>query len=271
MTVVHLAANIFLIFSSPRYFPLSLIVSGIIIIGSILLLKFYVSKEFLKSAFHAMGLLFTASLYRKEDLYKDNLSKDVTRNLIRLAFAILIAAIIWMLLLAYNIVFLKILGGLDWMLFNLYSVFCILIGIDALATLQYGFNTHVYIKKEAIVIDNTDYSNLLSAGDIRIFRAFATSKKRKINCSDVMKKILGKSVPIDKSADKCSICLKENYKATLCSDYKRIYNQINKLKRFLETMNTGTILAPPNKMDITTEGWSLQLFENTKIHINDIE
>ncbi len=264
---IHLISYSVINYVPAQSFPVLFLIFGAVIILSIIAAGAMVHPDFLRSAFHSAGQLFIISLYRKKDIYREDPSKNVTRSLILISLVMIFASAMWMLLLGYHIIFKKIDSGFNWMLFNLYSVVNILVGIDAVIILQNSLNRHVIAGKNFLKIDGNDYSNLLSPSDLEIISLFAGTPDRKLNCSRIMARL---NIIHDETvlSRQCSQCLEQRMKATLCSDYKRIYNQINKLKRFFETMDIGTILPPKNKMEITSEGWSLHMFENTRLHID---
>ena len=260
LMLLHLASYAIINYSPAKFFPLIFTIFGFVIIVSTLTASYIVHQDFLKTCFHSAAQLFIISLYRKKDIYREDPSKNITRCLIILSTAFIFASIVWMLMLGYHIIFKDMPGGHSWMLFNLYSNINILVGIDALIILQNSLYTHVCISRNSIKINDKDFSNLLSSGDIAILAAFAGNVDRKRSCADLL------SLDAEHLNEKCVECLQNQYKATMCSDYKRIYNQIHKIKKFLETMDIATIRSPENKREITTEGWNLRMFENIRLH-----
>ncbi len=242
-----------------------LLTFGLLIIGITIAAAVVLDLDLLRSAFHQAGQLYMISLYRKKELYTDNSSKSGSRTMILVAFLIILASVFWMFILGYQIIFNHIPGASAWMLFNLYSILNILIAIDAFMYLQNSLYTHVDLKTDRLRIDSKDLSPLLAANDIQLLYLFAEQKNHTLTCSLALQKLNNSNNTI---VDSCRHCLDEHRKATLCSDYKRIYNQILKLKRFLETMKIATILPPDNKMQITRLGWTLHLFEDVHLHLN---
>jgi len=185
---------------------------------------------------------------------------------------VVVAALFWVVALGYNIIFLSMPGSRDWMLFNFYSLVNILVAVDALVSLYHQLHIQVRIWKDGIKVDQIEYSNLLSPGDLVILNLYASHESRCLTCSDIVAALDcdGKTGK-DYKTDECHLCIAQNHKATLCSKYKRIYNQIHKIKRLLETTNVGTIVSPDNKTQILQRGWTLKIFEKVRLYHSKTE
>lgn len=265
LSVFQCAAYLFVLHISSKRFVVYFLICGFLILFGQISVGFLFDKSFFKVAFITLGQLYILSLYRSKDIYKESPSKDITRFLILTTSLWIIAAMIWMLMLGYNIIFRKMPGASYWMLFNLNSAFNILIGIDALLVLFQSLHTRFSISDNKVAINGIDYTPLLSKNDRDILMLFAKEKSHRINCSAILQKQTdGMS---DENREICASCIETRQKATLCKHYKRIYNQINKIKKFLETMRVGTILSSQNKMDITKDGWTLHVFENVRFSL----
>ena len=141
------------------------------------------------------------------------------------------------------------------------SVIFFLLTVLIIALYQILFNrtsVNVYLKitENSFFVDDSDYTSLMSPGDLKLLYLMKSKTGFKINCSEIQQEITGE-LP-----ENCCECLQIKGKATLCSPYKKTYNQILKIKKILETLKLGTIIPPRNKLDILKEGWTLQFNKN---------
>lgn len=247
-----------------RYILLSLL-----IILSILGVGIFLYTDYLRSAFHAICGLYLILLYKQDFFRQMTINKDRMKFLLYLTLFISIAGLGWIILYGYYGIILRAPGAKNWILFNLYSLGYLFIGLDAVFFMKSKLNTQVRITPDSLFIDDNDYTQLLGQKDIQVLRLFVQNNQYKTSCSIISKELL-----LDKNENgttkliDCKTCIREKQKATLCPNYKRIYNQILKIKKFLETMGIGTILSPQNKMNITREGWILRIFENIRINFH---
>ena len=247
-----------------RYILLSLI-----IMLCILSVGIFFYTDYLRSAFHAICGLYLILLYKQDFFRQMTINKDRMKFLFAFTLYISIAGLVWVILYGYYGIILKAPGTKNWILFNLYSLGYLFIGLDAVFFMKSKLFTQVRITSDSLFIDDIDYSQLLGQKDIQVLRLFIQNNQYKTSCSVISKELL-----LDKNENgiikliDCETCIKEKQKATLCPYYRRIYNQVLKIKKFLETMGIGTILSPQNKMNIIRDGWILHIFENIRINFH---
>jgi hypothetical protein len=266
--LVHFCLYLFIMnLSKTKLFVKAFICTGVVIIGSIIGIGLVIRGDYFRSAFHALAAIFIVFLY-KYDLFNTK-PGNPDRQKIVYVFAILLslAGFGWIFVLGYNGIIIGNHGAIRWMGFNLYTVGILAIGFNALFSMHHSLFTHVRITEERIFINRDEYTFLLGKKDILLLHLLINAANRQATCSQIFASFGTNENSRDRndSAD-CGACIREKRKATLCSRYRSLYNQILKLKKFLETMKLGTIVAPENKMNIVREGWSLKLFEGIRFH-----
>ena len=258
MVVMHFGCYLFLFnYKEQRHFHMAFSICLFIILGTIITAALTVHEDFCRSAFHAGAQLFLVSIYQRENLYKARNGKEQIRILYYAALVMVIFGLFWVVMMGMSGVVFKVQAVRNWMVFNFYSGGTIILSVDPILSLKEKLFTQLKVTENTIHIDGHDYSQLLGEKEIGVLHVFLNSPEFSANCSTILEKI-------GEPSSKCSECLENRNKATLCPDYKRLYNQINKIKRFTETMQVATILPPQNKMEITREGWTLHLFSNVK-------
>lgn len=243
-------------------------ISSVVILLSILGVGLIFNVDYFRSSFHAVSALFLIFLYKRDLVFRnsknENKNKERIRFLYNITLIISIAGLCWVFFYGYHGIILRSPGAGNWMIFNLYTTGIIFISVDALLYMKSSLFNQVKIGTDSFSINGNDFTMLLSIKDIEVLRCFVKNNNQQTNCSEITAALAENS---STPQPDCAVCIKEKYKATLCADYKRLYNQILKIKKILETMNIGTILSPKNKMNITSEGWVLRIFEDVRIHL----
>jgi hypothetical protein len=219
-----------------------------------------VNVNYLRSFFHALGALYLIFLYKKERFSPTMWTKERAKVLYYFTMIIESAAAVWVLVFGYHGIILASSGAANWMIFNLYTLVFLLIALNALLYTRSSLLLQVRVSSRQILVDGKDYTPLLGKNDILIMRLFIRDPERKTTCAAIVRELSGAA-----RARGCAACRIEKHKATLCRDYRSLYNQILKIKKFLETMGIGTILPPRNKMNVMREGWVLRLFEGVRL------
>ncbi len=144
------------------------------------------------------------------------------------------------------------------LLYVLLSVF--LFSLYRILFVQTLVKIHVSITPDLLMVNDADYSTLLSPVELQILNYFCIQPSMRIRCSEIQRTIGGGPLP------ECSGCGKSNTKASNCPVYKRTYNQILRIKKILETLNIGSIESAKNKQDILDNGWHLILYKKVILH-----
>jgi hypothetical protein len=262
MGVLILCYLVILLVETPRWFPVTIAIGSTIILTVILLLGFTVNRNYLRCAFHAIAALILVFMFKRHRLpFVGN-----TRESNRISFVFLIvlevSGLFWVILHGYHGIILSTNSTQKWIGFNIYTIGYLLIGLMAILHAHSLMLKRVWVSRSRFFVDDRDYTPLMGSGDLGILYQFVVSTGHKVTCGDIVQKIETGSTH---RIPDCPACRENHNKATLCPDYRRIYNQILKIKKILETLGIGTILQPPNKMNVTREGWRLELFHHVSI------
>jgi hypothetical protein len=243
-----------------RFFFTVYVFAAILVMASIISMAILINIDYLRSAFHALGALYLIFLYKKERFSATAWTKERVKVLYYFTMIMGLAAAAWVFVFGYHGIILAAPGTANWMVFNLYTLGILLIALNALLYTRSSMLLQVRVSFRGIVIDGKDYAPLLGKNDILIIRLFIRDPERRTTCAAILRELGG---PVRARA--CVSCRSEKHKATLCRNYRSLYNQILKIKKFLETMEIGTILPPRNKMNVTRDGWVLRLFEGVRL------
>jgi len=240
-----------------------------LILGSIIFAGIALDQNFLRSVFHSSAALFIIFLFRRELFPFKKKSKENLKILYVCAIFFGVAGIIWVFVYGFYAIILESSHAANWIFFNIYTLGILLAGLNAIIFTRSELFTHVRISSNSILIDDHDYTQLLSQKDVFILRLFAEADDRRMNCAQIIHALSeNASENGGFQPPNCEMCLRKKYKATQCSSYRLLYNQILKIKKIIETMNIGTIVPPENKLNITREGWVFKLFENVRLNIH---
>lgn len=242
------------------------IISSIVIMTSILAVGVFLYFNFLRIAFHAAAQLYLIYLYKHEIFGRKKRKKESLRVIYFITLFITAASLAWVFFFGYHGIILNAPTAKPWMILNLYTIGIVFISLDAILSLYKKMYRQVLITADSLLVDNHDFTQLLGQKDLEVLSVIANRPSGNVSCASILEKLSPENDP-QAIKEKCETCIREKYKATLCPDYKRIYNQILKIKNILETMRIGTILSPENKMNITREGWTLLMFAGVRIQL----
>lgn len=269
LTFIHFCVYLYVLQSTSNTYSNKFFLGALINLLSTLVVSFLVYQDLFRSIFHVLGALLLIFIFKYS--YFEKASKKNVLNAQTLVVTLIILEVgvtFWVLVHAFFGILLKADFAQKWIILNAYTVGYLLIGIFAIReALSYG-NVVVTIQKDAISVENNDFSSLLSKKDLLLLWLLTktnTSEYKSITCSDVVRAYSEYCCENENNYQQCQNCLEAHYKATVCKQYKQIYNQILKIKKILETFRVGTIIQPDNKMHIKEEGWKFVPYKNVKI------
>ena len=240
--------------------------SGLAVAG-ILAAGIFVDSDFLRTTFHVLASLYVIFLYRKDLFPWSRGPRSNTRFLFWFSLLMAFAGFAWVLVYGFYGLVLRTSGAVYWMLFNLYTIGILIVGLNAIMYTRQALFTQVRVTASSLEVDGRDCTMLLGRKDLLLLRIFIQEPGRHATCARIIEGLASGEDGAEESARaQCYECIMEKHKATLCPSYRRVYNQILKVKKILETMDIGTIVPPKNKMNVTVDGWVLRIFENVHLH-----
>jgi len=245
-----------------KLFPIA---SGFALAGTIAA-GIFSNPEYLRSAFHGVASLYIIFLYRRDPKGKDRGGSFNNKFLYRFSLIVAAAGFIWVIIYGFYGVVLHALGTESWMIFNGYTVGVIVIGLNAILQLKRASYTEVRVSASSFHVDGHDFTGLFGQKDLLLLNIFVSREDRHATCAQIMDEL---SLPELRAghlgSTDCQTCVRDRQKATRCSSYRRVYNQVLKVKKILESMDVGTVNPPKNKMNVKTDGWVLRIFENVRL------
>ncbi len=239
--------------------------SGIAVAG-ILAAGLVVDPDFLRTVFHTLAALYIIFLYRKDLFPWSRGARANTRFLFWFSLLMAAAGFLWVIVYGFYGLVLRTSGAESWMIFNLYTIGILIIGLNAIMHTRQALFTRVLVTPVSLEVDGRDCTMLLGRKDLLLLRIFIQEPGRRATCARIVSGLdSGDEVAGKQTGARCHMCIVEKHKATLCPSYRRVYNQILKVKKILETMDIGTIVPPKNKMNVTADGWVLRIFENVQL------
>jgi hypothetical protein len=239
----------------------------IVVLGSIGIMGALESPEYLRSVFHAGAAIYCLFLYRRDTISRALQSKVNARTIYLFSLIMVASGFAWVLI--YGTLGLLLLHGTAplWMLFNFYTVGILVVGLHATLSIRRNLSIRVRIGNALFEVDGRDCTPLLGRTDRVLLLTFLSDPQRRATCAGIASAMASGVDARHGSDDDCARCIQENRKATLCHAYRRIYNQVLKVKKILETLEVGTIVPPTNKMRVTHDGWAFRAFADVTLHI----
>ncbi len=264
---LHLALYVVLLNARKRaFFRVAFPLASALALASILAAGILFYPDYLRTAFHVLAALYIIFLYRKDLLRRTKEARANTKALYWLSLIMSLSGCLWVLMYGFYGTILRTSGAEYWMLFNLYTVGVIIVGLNATMHVRQTLYTQVCITAASLEVDGRDCTMLLGRKDLLLLRAFIERPGRRATCALIIEALSSSSSAAEQPGRlDCRECGKEKRKATLCPSYRRVYNQVLKVKKILETMDIGTIVPPQNKMNVTVDGWVLRIFENVHL------
>lgn len=268
LTFIHFCVYLYVLQSTSNTYSKKFFLGALINLLSTLVLSFLVYQDLFRSIFHILGAFLLIFIFKFSYFTASNKSILNTKILVVTLIILEIGVTSWVLLHAFFGVLLKAAFAQKWMIFNAYTAGYLFIGLFAIKEASSYGTIIVEIQKNAIRIGNNNISNLFSKKDLLLLWLLTkinTPECNSITCSEVVRAYSEYCCENENNYQQCQNCLEAHYKATVCKQYKLIYNQILKIKKILETFLIGTIIQPDNKMHIKEEGWKFVPFKNVKI------
>ncbi|MCX7655160.1 MAG: hypothetical protein N2Z76_01380, partial [Treponemataceae bacterium] len=263
--LVHFTVYLFLFRSHAVRFISKFFIGAIVCIGSTLIVAFVLYHDLSRSAFHVVGAFLLIFVFKFECFKPFDKHKITARLLPTILVILEIGVTLWVLIHAIYGILLNTSFAQKWVLFNLYTIGYLFLGIFAIQESKKFQDVVITITKNSFLVDTHDYSSLFGEKDLFLMWLFAQKNLTYLTCSEIIKAYTEHFKEKGDRYDQCQECITHHYKATRCSHYKRIYNQILKIKRILETLKVGTIVQPTNKMKIKEQGWHFEPFQHVQI------
>ncbi len=265
LATLHFAVYLAILGAGRGTFVKTYTAGAFVLALSTLLLALLVYEDLLRSMFHVIGACMLILAFRYEYFRIPGNRRENAKTLMYILVCVEVCISVWVLVHAVYGLLLLAESARKWVLLNAYTAGYLFFGVLAIKSSRDLMNRRVVLNRESLTIDEVDYTPLLGSTDLRVLALFARFPGKAITCAAILADSAEKPADREALTRACADCFAEHHKATLCADYKRIYNQILKIKKILETLRVGTIVQPQNKMDIITEGWTLEVFQSVTI------
>jgi hypothetical protein len=167
-----------------------------------------------------------------------------------LSVTIWIAVLVWIILMSYSIVVRSEPRWAESTIYNIYNT-------GWLIFLYWSWNKYrivsdimrLLVTPSHVELNDIDITSIFGISRIRVFHTLLLYWKRgyPLTC-----------IEFNYNAGKtrsCLACKDGEGKASLCPNYKHLYNGILTLRKFLEAFHLGSIISPENKRHIIRTGW----------------
>lgn len=172
--------------------------------------------------------------------------------------------VVWILMMGYAISTRAEPRPIESLMYNAYNVFLAFTLLVLSRTVYLRSWRTVELRGEGILLDGKPVDAILGSQEIAILKAFLADRQGRMACS-ALQSAIDRASPGRRVPEGCASCDPKDAKATRCTGYRGLYNRVLAIKRLLEFLEVGTILAPENKFQILTEGWKLALFEGVRV------
>jgi len=171
---------------------------------------------------------------------------------------------LWIMMMGYAIATRAEPRPTESILYNAYNVILALVLMVLSRTVYLKSRRSLELKPGGVFLDGSPVDAVLGEQEIAVLRALIAAPERRLACSE-LQRLLDDAKPGRRSPEGCATCAPKDSKATLCPGYRGLYNRVFAIKRLLEFLEVGTILAPENKFEILSVGWKLVLFEGVRV------
>jgi len=217
-----------------------------------------VHSDFIRCVYGDVCAIFLTCILKLPFISRKAMEPESVRRITWVSVLASAFAVEWSLILASSIVTRKA----EWVELIVGANICMLgfIGFEfrIILLLRELLLVRVRVGPESLSMDGRDMSGLLGKREMAILHSFTRRRGESIVCAE-LRDSAGGGVPPD-----CVLCRSRGYKATACSAYLNIYNQVLRVKKVVETLGIGTILSPEKKANIMQEGWRLMLFDGVR-------
>jgi hypothetical protein len=108
-----------------------------------------------------------------------------------------------------------------------------------------------------VFIDGYEFSHFITPLGAEVLGFLMSRPGGRASCGEMVRALGTEGKTGDE--DECGDCIVRAGKTTACRSFRKLYLTILELKKLLETLEIGTILAPENKFRIRDEGWRLRI------------
>ncbi len=248
-----------------RPWPLAL--AGALVTGAIITATAYFGVHHHRDYFSALFMnpivLFCLLLYwfQAHPVY---LSKPGFKALGIAGLCLFLLYGLWIMMMGYAISTRTEPRPLEAILYNSYNVVLDFILMVLSRTVYLRSLRTLELKPGGVFLDGAPVDAVLGEQETSVLRALIAEPERRLACAR-LQALLDEAKPGRHRPEGCADCSPKDAKATLCSGYRGLYNRIFAIKRLLEFLEVGTILAPENKFEILSVGWKLVLFEGVRV------
>jgi hypothetical protein len=120
----------------------------------------------------------------------------------------------------------------------------------------------IRVRDGKVFIDGYEFSHFISPLGTEVLGFLMSRPGGRATCGEMVIALEGEGKTGDE--DGCRNCIVRAGKTTACRSFRKLYLTILELKKLLETLEIGTILAPENKFRIRDEGWRLCIFGDVR-------
>jgi Predicted nucleoside-diphosphate sugar epimerases len=235
------------------------LVAGAIVLGGTLHRDFFTAAfQFLIGA--AIALLFR--VYARSEPGK-RLERDVAIGKGGVILAAFYAE--WVMLMGYAIATRAEPRPVEALVYNVYNLGQILAMLYLARNIDRRTHHLLMLSEQAILVDGRDIVPVIGRSQAEMLRAFARAPGTVLTCPEIQSILRAGEGQTPSEDSGCAACAESGTKAALCAKYRSTYNNLLELKRLLEFLEIGDIVAPANRRKVLSEGWRFSLFEGARI------
>jgi hypothetical protein len=187
-------------------------------------------------------------------------SRTVLVSMGRTGYTFAFVYVQWIMLMGYAISTRAEPRPIEALIYNAYNLSqAVFLFLSSRALGQKALHT-VEIRDDRILVNGKDMTSILTPKQLRLITAFFATPERRLSCPEIQRILYG-----EETRPECAECDEERTKPTQCARYRTTYNTILDLKKSLEFLEIGTIMAGENRRLILREGWRLAVFENVRV------
>ena len=169
----------------------------------------------------------------------------------------------WIILMGYAIATRAEPRPMQALAYNLYNLVLVLLLLSLSRSIRKETYHTLLVGSSSVKVDGRDLTAYVGKRKADLVAAFASAPERTLRCPQIQAILV--EGPLNQDDPSCESCGATDTKATLCKKYRNTYNNILDLKKLLEFLEIGTIIAPDNKRKVLAEGWKMNLFENARV------
>ena len=222
-------------------------------------------KDFFSHLFQVIIVYWLIFFFRNDLFFSSHRQKTFYTGLIWINTIIFAVFSVWLIFMGYAVVTQQEPRWAESIIYNAYNLLLvILLGVSSLR-LQLKRFRRLRITDDKLFIDSRDFSGLFNSTEKDLILEFVRTGDS-ITCADIVKKYSSNDKKTGKNIKwNCGECIDNNFTASQCPKYKKIYNNVLNIKKIFETLEIGTIISPSNKMKIKESGWKLRLFDDVRV------